>query len=192
MLFISLEMALTSWTAIDFLGFFHLGCALGLYLLHAIQMLFRREDLEYSCWEFGNILSMLFTAVLSSSFLVWGWYQVLVEDSLLNAEEQIKIWNFGCSCLTRQFSYLLILGLQVEMAENSALSVFILLQMVEFEPKFTHLEVKNVVFSLPVSGEITEVLKKRQFLMSALLLCCSFVIHRNAFLILPHIPGLEE
>lgn len=47
------------------------------------------------------------------------------------------------------------------MAETSAPSVFTLLQMVEFEPKFTHLELKDFVFSLPVSGGITEVLKKR-------------------------------
>lgn len=47
------------------------------------------------------------------------------------------------------------------MAEASALSVFTLLQTVEFEPKFTHLELKDFVFSLPVSGGITEVLKKR-------------------------------
>lgn len=85
------------------LFFFHLGCALGLYLLHAIQMLFRRQDWEYSCWEFGNILSVLFAVVVSTSFLfsvpsvVWGRYQVLVEGSLLDAEEQIKIWNLGAA-----------------------------------------------------------------------------------------------
>lgn len=140
---------------------------------------------------------MVFTAIVFSSFLGWGWCQVLAEDNWLDTEEQIKIWNLSAAAPQgnidfRQYRFLLILGWQVEMAETSALSVFTLLQMVEFEPKFTHLELKDFLFSLPVSGEITEALKKRQFLMSALLLCCLFVIHGNAFLILPHTPGLKE
>lgn len=45
--------------------------------------------------------------------------------------------------------------------ETSALSVFILLQMAEFQPRFTCLELKDFVFSLPISGEIAEVVKNR-------------------------------
>lgn len=93
----------------------------------------------------------MFTAIVFSSFLGWGWCQVLAEDNLLDTEEQIKIWNLGAAAPQgnidfRQYRFLLILGWQVEMAETSALSVFTLLQMVEFEPKFTHLE---LIFCFP-------------------------------------------
>lgn len=61
---------------------FHLGCGLGLYSLHTIQMLLRRQNYEYSCW-----LSALFATVVSTSFLfsissvAWGRDQVLISWS---------------------------------------------------------------------------------------------------------------
>lgn len=64
---------------------FHLRCGLGLYLLHTIQMLLRRQNYGYSFW-----LSTLF--VESTCFLfsilsmVRGRAQVLAEDSLLYPE----------------------------------------------------------------------------------------------------------
>lgn len=44
---------------------FHLGCVLGLYLLHTIQMLLRRQNYEYSCWLstlfcYGSIYTLSF------------------------------------------------------------------------------------------------------------------------------------
>lgn len=74
---------------------FHLGCGLGLYLLHTIQMLLRKQNYEYSC-----CLSTLFATVASTSFLfsilsmVWGRDQVLVEDGSLYPEVGwVKNWR---------------------------------------------------------------------------------------------------
>lgn len=74
---------------------FHLGCGLGLYLLHAIQMLLRRQNYEYF-WS----LSALAAMVVSTSFLfsvssvVWRRDRVLVEDSLLYPKVGwVKIWR---------------------------------------------------------------------------------------------------